>query len=412
MPHEGWHYRLPIIRNGFTHSTLPSTGWTGRAIPVVVTLDLHGNISDLHVDSLDLAVSYREDPHYDQHWTGVECADGLIELLAGTETVLANIRLPIVPPNVSLATNDGPYGDVIRHGQSLIDERIMNVSILAGFAYSDTAKNGIHVIVTACRSRDPEGARASEIAGELARLAWNERKRFDWDLTPMDEAVQLAAEVGRDRSQPPIFLVDLGDNAGAGGPANTLWMFRALHEAGAEDALVACFHDPGLVAQAEAAGVGGRFDAVLTGDGWVNGPTRYETSAEVLALHGGRCVGRRGIAAGRSLDAGASCLLRCGPTLITVNSRHTTMNDLAYVEMLGIEPGSFRSIVLKGRGSSYLNAWRDYFPKGRANISVETPGRTSPVLTRFDWKNLPRPVWPLDRDFDWQAPAPRVKPTS
>ena len=77
-------------------------------IPVVATLDLHGNISQAHVDALDLVVSYREDPHYDQYRTGTECADGLIEILSGTTTVLANIRLPLVPPNVSLATEGGP----------------------------------------------------------------------------------------------------------------------------------------------------------------------------------------------------------------------------------------------------------------------------------------------------------------
>ena len=371
------------------------------AIPVVATLDLHGNISERHVAALDLAVSYREDPHYDQFRTGTECADGLIEILDGTPTLLASLRLPLVPPNVSLATEDGPYGEVIALGQEMMDERIMNVSVLAGFAYSDTAKNGLHVIVTARADKDPDGARASEVTETVAQAAWDRRARFDWNLTPMDEAVRITTEVGDDPDQPPIFLVDLGDNAGAGGPARSLWMFRALHEAGAKDALIACFFDPAVVAQAKTAGEGGRFQAKFTGDPWEDGPASYETEAEVIAIVDGHCTARRGIAKGRKLWAGTSCLLRCGPTLITVNSRHTTMNDPAYIEMLGLGPGSFRSIVLKGRGSSYLRAWGDYFPEGCENLFVDTPGRTSPVLDRFAWQGLPRPVWPLDRDIEW-----------
>jgi hypothetical protein len=30
---------------------------------------------------------------------------------------------------------------------------------------------------------------------------------------------------------------------------------------------------------------------------------------------------------------------------------------------------------------------------------------TSPVLERFNWKRLPRPVWPLDPDTQWHAPS-------
>lgn len=380
-------------------------------IPVVTTFDLHANVSEVHVAALDLAVSYREDPHYDQFQTGVECAEGLVEILAGTRTVIASHVLPIVAPNVSLSTEDGPYGEVIAFGQGLIDERIMNVSILAGFAYSDTSKNGFHIIVTARRERDPDGAYAGEVVRRIADFTWDMRARFDWDLTPMDEAVAMAVEVGRDASLPPLFLIDLGDNAGAGGPANTLWMFRALHQAGAEGALIGCFKDPALVQQAEAAGEGGSFDAVLTGDDWEGGPARYECRAEVLALRDAPVIGRRGIPKGRKLYAGPSALLRCGPVMISVTSRHVTMNDPAYVEALGIAPGSFRTIVLKGRGSRYHVAWGDYFPPERAAVPVDTPGRTSPALDRFAWSRLPRPSWPLDRDAERTDLKVRVHPS-
>lgn len=49
-----------------------------------------------------------------------------------------------------------------------------------------------------------------------------------------------------------------------------------------------------------------------------------------------------------------------------------TLNDPAYVEMLGIRPGSFRSLVLKGRGSTNPVSWGDYFPAGREKVLVDT----------------------------------------
>lgn len=374
-------------------------------VPIVATLDLHGNVSDRLIDAIDLVVSYRSDPHTDQFQTGVEAADGMLELVGGLRTELASIRLPLVAPNVSLETAGGPYGDVIALGQELADDTILNVSVLAGFAYSDTSKNGLHVIVT---GRGP-GSSAARIAEAVARRAWDERRRFDWALTPIEDAVAEAVAVGDDPGKPPVFLVDLGDNTGAGGPANTLWMFCALHEAGAKDALIGNFFDPTLADLAWEAGVGRRFPAVLTGDGFAGAPERYGAEAEVLALHDAPCIGRMGLSAGRTLYAGRSCLLRMGPTLISVNSRPTTLNDPVYLETLGVRPGSFRSLVLKGRGSTYKVSWADYFPADRKAMLVDTPGRTSPVLTRFDWTRLPRPVWPLDREMEWSVPEATMR---
>ena len=35
-------------------------------------------------------------------------------------------------------------------------------------------------------------------------------------------------------------------------------------------------------------------------------------------------------------------------------------------------------------------------------IEVDTAGLTSPVLERFEWRGLPRPVYPLDEHAEWQ----------
>jgi microcystin degradation protein MlrC len=41
-------------------------------------------------------------------------------------------------------------------------------------------------------------------------------------------------------------------------------------------------------------------------------------------------------------------------------------------------------------------------PLGPAQIvEVDAPGLTSPVLSRFDWTHLPRPVLPLDAEVTW-----------
>ena len=52
----------------------------------------------------------------------------------GVRCAKAHIRLPIVIPLVAQGpTEVGPYGDLIRLGQTMLDEDVLNVTILSGF---------------------------------------------------------------------------------------------------------------------------------------------------------------------------------------------------------------------------------------------------------------------------------------
>jgi len=38
-------------------------------------------------------------------------------------------------------------------------------------------------------------------------------------------------------------------------------------------------------------------------------------------------------------------------------------------------------------------------------IEVDAPGLTSPILSRFPWRHMPRPVLPIDDAAEWTPPA-------
>lgn len=125
----------------------------GPTVPIVATLDPHGNVSDLMVESVDVVVAYRTDPHVDQVERGQEAAAVMHELWAGTEPHPVFVKLPIVAPNVSLFTDHGPFAELIALGEQGAHPDILNVSILGGLAFSDTAKNVV------ARSRRRQGRR-------------------------------------------------------------------------------------------------------------------------------------------------------------------------------------------------------------------------------------------------------------
>ncbi|MFQ5546433.1 MAG: M81 family metallopeptidase, partial [Acidiferrobacterales bacterium] len=188
----------------------------GTDAVIVSTLDLHANISEQMVEQTDLLIAYLTNPHVDMWQRGEEAAFSMRTMLAGAKPKTAFIRLPLTPPSVTLLTREGPYADLITCGQRRQQElggAILNVSVLGGFAFSDTPKNGLAIVVTA---RD-DLAVARKLALEIAERGWGNRERFRRTLTPLEDAVELARRTAADPSLPSMIFSDAGDNPGGGG---------------------------------------------------------------------------------------------------------------------------------------------------------------------------------------------------
>src|SRR5438132_4023762 len=211
----------------------------GPDVPIAATLDLHANVSERMVRSVDAFIGYRTNPHLDMSERGAEAAAAIREMLGGLRPQRAFIRLPIVPPTVTLLTAAGPYAEMIDFGQRRMNPEIMNVSAMGGFAFADAPECGLSVVVTA--RHDKRAAEA--LAREIAELGWANRTRFYPRLTSLDEAVAKALSVGRNSPLPALAFADVADNPGGGGRGNTIFMLRAFHEAGVPDSLLGVFFD-------------------------------------------------------------------------------------------------------------------------------------------------------------------------
>jgi microcystin degradation protein MlrC len=371
----------------------------GPDLPVVATFDLHANVSDRMVDTIDDFIGYRTNPHLDMRERGEEAAAAIRELLAGTKTERVRIRLPIVPPTVTMLTAAGHYAEMIQLGQRLKTPEIMNVSVMGGFAYADTAKNGLSVIVTSRGDRQ----RAADVARTIAQYGWNNRARFYPKLTPLDDAVAKALAVTQDRSLPALCFADVADNPGGGGRGNTMYLLRAFDEAGVKDALLGIIYDPPLAAEATGYGIGYHFDARFNRDETTNFSEPWSAPARVMSLADGNCVGRRGIYAGTRLRLGPCAALAIGGLTVVVVSHRAQCADPIFFEMMGLDIGKARSVVVKSRGH-FRGGFDEFFGPDQI-VEVDLPGLTSPMLNRFDWTRLPRPVVPLDDNVEWRPPV-------
>ena len=377
----------------------------GPDVPIVVTFDLHANVSARTAEAADVVISYQTNPHVDMFERGEEAAHVVRAMLAGSATPQsAYIKLPIAAPTATLLTRAGPYADLIDYGQRRKRElggAILNVSVVAGFVYADSASTGLSVIVTGRHALEP----AQRLARDIADRAWADHERFQCELTPLDEAVATAVARGKDPALPAIIYADIGDNPGGGGGGDTTELLAALVDANAKGLLYGSFFDQALAAEALEAGVGAEIAAVFNRKPLTRFSTRYEVQAKVVAVSTEPFIARLGLYAGQKINTQPSCALQIGGedgiTVMVISNRYQNADPM-FFEHLGFNITAARTVVVKSRGH-FRTGFEPFFPPERVQ-EPDTPGFTSPILSRFNWKDLPRPVFPLDQETNWTPP--------
>ena len=368
----------------------------GPDVPIVATLDLHANLSDRMAGAADCLIGYRTNPHVDQAEIGREAAIVLARMIRGTRFHISCLRLPLTPASVTLLTNGpGAYAERVHEAARLTDPQgdIVNATVLGGFVYSDTPDNGVAVMVTAT-DRNVAERETARLAGGL----WADRHRFVHKLMSIGDAV--GAVTARDGAR--WILADSGDNPGGGGRGTSTDLLRALIDARAEGVLYGLFIDADLAAEAASAGIGARIAARFLRVGSDGFGEPFTAKGEVIALSDGKVVGRRGLVAGRRVDLGLTAALRIGSVTVVVASNRKQCADPVYFEHLSLDPATFRAVVVKSRG--HFRAGFDEFFTPDQVLEVNTKGLTSPVLSNFTFRGLPRPVYPLDADAPWTPP--------
>jgi microcystin degradation protein MlrC len=79
-------------------------------------------------------------------------------------------------------------------------------------------------------------------------------------------------------------------------------------------------------------------------------------------------------------------------TLLIMTENRVQITDLEFYRALGIEPSEKQILVVFS--SVHYRAAHD--PIAKRIIEVDTPGISSPRLAGYPWKNLKRPIFPLD----------------
>lgn len=222
----------------------------GPDVPLVVSLDLHGNVTPLMMAMADVLVAFRTYPHVDMALTGRRSAEVLAHLFeTGARPAKAFRQVPYLIPIAWQATAMEPCRTIYAELAALEGEAVPTLSFLPGFPAADFPDCGATVLAYGATQADADRAADAVLARVMASEAAFKGRVF----SPEDgvaEAMRLAGTATK-----PVVISDTQDNPGAGGDFDTMGMAHALVQGGAAPA-IGVIVDPAAAAAAHAAGEG------------------------------------------------------------------------------------------------------------------------------------------------------------
>ena len=184
----------------------------------------------------------------------------------------------------------------------------------------------------------------------------------------------------------------MGDNIGGGSPGDSTIVLAELLQQGASRFVVVLF-DPAGVQTCIQAGVANDISLHVGGktDNRHGDPVAIQ--GKVRLIHDGRFVETEPRHGGQKYhDQGLTAVVAVGDSLVVLTSKRQTPFSLQQLRSLGIEPTAMRMIVVKA-AIAYRAA---YQPIAGEIIEVDTPGLTAVNPQHFAYRNVRRPLFPLD----------------
>ncbi len=363
----------------------------GDRIPIVVSLDLHGILTDRMLQHADAVVMYHTYPHVDFFQTGERAARLLLRILAAeVRPVTAAVTIPALVRGDELITETGLLGTFIRRAQAIEHgPRGLVAGLFIGNPFTDVPGLCSRCVVVT----DNDSTRAEREAVAIAGDFWQVRERLQQPLTSLRESVRIAAE-----TDGTTVLTDAADATSSGAPGDSNAILRALVEFGYRKRVLAPLVDPGAVQAAFGAGVG---RSIQTTVGGALDPARHSPlpiTATVRMLSDGRI---RSESHADLWTAGPTAVLEGECFTLVVTSRAVSLYDRSLFLAHGQDPMLFDAVVVKSPHCQerFYKAWAARL------VNVDAPGATSANLKSLGHTRCMRPMFPLDPNVDFRPQA-------
>lgn len=353
----------------------------GPDMPLVVSLDLHANITPEFVRDVSAVTIYRTYPHVDMADAGARAAALMADLLVRDAPYAKAFRqcdylIPIQAQSTRRPIGAGLYEFVAETAKTVI-----SADLAMGFPPADITHCGASMVAMA----EDQAAADRAVDQMLARMQALEGN-FHNPLIPAAEAVARAITVAA-AADKPVVMCEPQDNPGAGATGDGTGLLAALVAGGARDAILGMFWDPETAAQAEAAGEGAEIEVTLGGKFDVAGPA-FTARARVEKVSDGvfTCTGPMYGGSPSSLGPTASLLIldEGSEVRVVVGAGRSQNADQAMFSHLGLIPSEHAIVAVK----SAVHFLADYEPIAEEVIFVDAPGANPCQLDRIPFTRL------------------------
>lgn len=361
-------------------------GIVGPAMPIAVTLDLHGNITPRMVELATGLFGVHEYPHIDSYERGQEAMEFLVRVLGSRLTpAMAIEALPLlIPASPSRVEPTRTINECCYRWER--EPGMIDCAFFHGFSHTDTPEAGVTVVAVA----ESDLALARRAARAVAQEIWARREAFFKAYPAPEEAVAEATCLAADGG--PVVVNEISDNPGGGAPGDGTHLLRAMLDAGLTASAFATLCDPEVAEAAHQAGVGATIRVRLGGRTNTMHGKPIDLEAYVKCLTDGRLTLRTPMGRGSPVNLGRTVRLVGRGVDIVVASRRAQVLDPGPFLLHGIDVARCRIVGLKS--SAHFRA--GYEGIARYVISTDPPGLSTSNLHSLPYRHLRRPIYPLD----------------
>lgn len=362
----------------------------GDAMPIMVTLDLHANISEEMVKLSDGLFGIKQYPHVDMFDPGYLAMKTLIQVICGeAHPQTSVVALPMMISHSAGYTFAEPFLSIQKHFQLYVREHdLIDATVFHGFAPADTPDTCTSVAVVA-----EHGAELA--ASELAEYIWDRRKDFMMETLSPEEALDRAAAVKK-----PGYIVinEISDNPGGGTPGDGTHLLREMLRRNYPRSIMGYLYDPAAVEEIFRHQIGDVIHLFLGGKTEpVHGAPIELDDAEIISMSNGNVIYVSPVHADLPDTIGKCARIRTKNVDIIIGSvLHQTYDDRPFL-VTGADITQYRYVGLKS-----AHHFRAFF-EGRAVaiITADPPGLMCGNLRAYDFRKMPRPIYPLEPDVSY-----------
>jgi len=364
----------------------------GPDIPIASALDLHGNLSQRMLELSDALVGIKQYPHIDKFEAGYLAMKTLARIIRGeSKPRMALCRLPMLLSLNASCTFDPPFPEINAYLKRYTQEHgLIDATFFHGFPYADIPDSTASVLVLG------EGD-VDKAAREIASYIWDRRRCFQAPTMTVAEALdQAQAFVGEGY----VVINEASDNPGAGCPGDGTYLLGEMLKRNLPGSIFGYMYDPEAVDEIFRHAPGDRIDLTLGGKTEpIHGRPLEIRGAEICSLSDGNFIHTSPNRFGLPARLGRCARIRVGNVEIVVASVLTQTFDDGPFRVTGADLGQYRYVALKSS-----QHFRAYFDKRAAAIfPADPPGLCCSNLHNFAFRNIPRPVFPLDGEVHFAA---------